>query len=415
MEKNKKVLLKNTVMLYVLRFSTYFFSFVTVPYQTRIMGVSIYGKIGVATALMMYFQLFLDFGFLLSATEEVAKHRDDKKVLCDVLTSVNVIKVCFSVVSVVVLYGICSFVPQYEQDKTLYFLFLVQAIIASFQPDYLYRGLENMTVVTCRTVFTKALFTSMIFIFLKQPEDYYCVPIIMAIGELIATGWSYYDLNRNYSIRFVKIKLKSIMIRLKQSSTFFLSRIVTTVYTATNTVILGIIDPTGIAVGYYTAAYKLISTGQSALAPISDSIYPYMIKNKDFKLVKKILLLTTPVILLGAVVIFIFADKVCWLFFGEEFAPAGKILRGMMLLAVLTLPDYILGFPTLGAMGLSKHANISIYISSAIHVINLVVLFYLGKLNAVSLAWLISIAAFVEVAYRLTIVLKNKNIMKNEI
>ena len=37
-----------------------FFSFITVPYQTRVMGNEIYGKIGIATALMMYFQLFLD-------------------------------------------------------------------------------------------------------------------------------------------------------------------------------------------------------------------------------------------------------------------------------------------------------------------------------------------------------------------
>ena len=171
MNKNKKVLLKNTVMLYILRFSTYFFSFITVPYQTRVLGVSIYGKIGIATALMMYFQLFLDFGFLLSATEEVARNRDNNKIVCEVMTSVNLIKICFSVISVIVLYGICSFVPQYRADKLLFFLYLMQAIAVSFQPDYIYRGLENMTMVTYRTVFTKALFTGMIFIFLKKPED----------------------------------------------------------------------------------------------------------------------------------------------------------------------------------------------------------------------------------------------------
>ena len=110
--------------------------------------------------------------------------------------------------------------------------------------------------------------------------------------------------------------------------------------------------------------------------------------------------------------IFIFADKICYLFFGADFAPAGEVLRGMMPLAVLTLPDYILGFPTLGAMGLANHANISIYVSSAVHVINLIVLLYLGKLNAVSLAWLMSIATAVEVLYRLIVVLKNKDKME---
>ena len=75
-KKNK--LFENTIMLYMLTFSNYFFSFISVPYQTRILGAEIYGKLGFAVAFMSYFQLFLDFGFLLSATETVALYRNDK-------------------------------------------------------------------------------------------------------------------------------------------------------------------------------------------------------------------------------------------------------------------------------------------------------------------------------------------------
>lgn len=132
MNSRKKLLFKNTIMLYLLRFSTYFFSFVTVPYQTRIMGKEIYGKIGLATALMMYFQLFLDFGFLLSGTEDVAKNKENKIKLCEIFTSITELKVVFSVISVIALYCICSIFPQYEKDQLLYFLFLLQAVIASF-------------------------------------------------------------------------------------------------------------------------------------------------------------------------------------------------------------------------------------------------------------------------------------------
>ena len=123
MNSTKKTLLKNTVMLYLLRFSTYFFSFITVPYQTRVMGKEIYGKIGIATALMMYFQLFLDFGFLLSGTEEVAKNREDKNKLCGIFSSIVILKIFFSLISAVALLMICNFIPQYKGDMTLYFIF----------------------------------------------------------------------------------------------------------------------------------------------------------------------------------------------------------------------------------------------------------------------------------------------------
>ena len=70
-------MLKNTAMLYLLQLSGYLFSVLTVPYQTRILGPVLYGVVGVAVATMAYFQLFMDFGFLLSATEDISLNRED--------------------------------------------------------------------------------------------------------------------------------------------------------------------------------------------------------------------------------------------------------------------------------------------------------------------------------------------------
>ena len=52
-QKLRKILYKNTIMLYIMTFSSYFLSFVTVPYQTRVLGPEKYGLIGVSTALMV--------------------------------------------------------------------------------------------------------------------------------------------------------------------------------------------------------------------------------------------------------------------------------------------------------------------------------------------------------------------------
>lgn len=400
MDKNKKVLLKNTVMLYVLRFSTYFFSLVTVPYQTRVLGVEIYGKIGMATALMMYFQLFLDFGFILSATEDVAKVRDDKKALSVILSSVTCIKILFSLISVLVLHAICFSLPMYKENYLLYVLYLIETIINSLLPDFLYRGMEDMSPITYRTVIVKAGFTILIFLFLKSPTDYLVLPVIIGIGDLLAVIWSIYDIKKRYGITFCRVSFQDIKIHLKRSSGFFLSRIATTIYTATNTIVLGFIDPVGTSVGYYTAAYKLISTVQSALSPIADSVYPYMIKNKDFGLIKKVLKICMPVIIIGCLGVGIFANPLCELIFGKEFVGTGTVLRAMLPAAILTLPDYLFGFPCLSAINKTQHANYSIYISSGIHVINMLVLWSCNKLNVNTLAMLISVAVGIEVLYR---------------
>ncbi|MBV1681864.1 oligosaccharide flippase family protein [Eubacterium callanderi] len=410
--KKNKLLIKNTLMLYVLQFSNYIFSFITVPYQTRILGPSFYGKIGLATALMVYFQLFTDFGFILSATEEVALSRDNKKIISKVYTSVTALKTIFGFFSFIILGIVCAASVKFREDSLLYFLYLVGTIINSFLPDYLYRGLERMSDITYRTLFIKGLFTILIFVFLKRPEDYIVVPILIGIGNLIAVVWSNWHVQNRLEIQFLKISRNDIGITFKKSASFFLSRIMSTLYTATNTVILGMVGNNSTLVGYYTASDKLITTGKSALTPISDSVYPYMVKNKDFKLIKKLLKIFMPIICIGTVITFIFAREICIIIFGPEFSESGNILRALLPLAIITLPNYLFGFPTLSAMGLAKEANRSIYFSTTIHLINLGVFYFCGWLNVYTLAILSSVADGLCLLYRLFIVWKNKDLIK---
>ena len=116
-DAKSKVLVKNTVMLYLLQFSTYLFSFLTVPYQSRILGPEIYGILGVAGAVMIYFQLFMDFGFLLSATEDISKNRDDKQYICRKITSIAIIKMFFAFISFAVMALLCTVVPNFPSIK----------------------------------------------------------------------------------------------------------------------------------------------------------------------------------------------------------------------------------------------------------------------------------------------------------
>src|SRR5690606_28065130 len=100
---NQKRLISNTIMLYLLTFSSYFFGFISLPYQTRVLGPEYYGRVGFALAFMVFFKLFIDFGFLLSATEEVAKHHRDKQKLSEIVTAVNILKCILSFISFIIL------------------------------------------------------------------------------------------------------------------------------------------------------------------------------------------------------------------------------------------------------------------------------------------------------------------------
>ena len=308
LSRKKSVLLKNTVMLYILTFSTYLMSFIVVPYETRILGTAGYGLLGVATAMMVYFQLVIDFGFILSATEEVSRNREDKRYLSQIFTAVTLNKLLLTLVSGIVLFALCWLVPRWQEHALFFFLFFLATAINSLIPDYLYRGIEQMSAITIRTVLIKFFFTVMIFLLLKSPSDYCVIPLLNIIGNLGALLGVYVHLFRKVGIRFARITRADFWRSFRQSNTFFLSRIASTAYTAANTVILDILSA-GTSTAFYSSADKLITTAKNGLSPISDSLYPYMTKNRDFKLVKKVLCIIMPVILAGCAVVFIWADR----------------------------------------------------------------------------------------------------------
>ena len=424
LSKKEGVLAWNTLMLYILTFSNYFLSLLVVPYESRVLKTAGYGELGVAMAIMVYFQLFIDFGFLLSATEEVSRNRQDNRLLSVIMTAVTWCKLVLSLLSLAVLFVLCLAIPAWRGKFGFYVLFFIGTMINALLPDYLYRGLEKMSAITIRTVCIRAFSTLGIFLFLKKPEDIWVIPVLTAVGNLGAIIACFYDAKKRLNVRFCHVSAADIWLRMKQSSVFFLSRFATTAYSALNTIILDIVSPSNIRVGgetvknpvrgYYTSADKLMTTGKQALSPISDSLYPYMVKHHDYRLVKKVLLILEPIIFAGCAVVFAFAPQFCELFFGEGFAPAGNVLRVMLPTAVIILPSYICGFPMLSSMGLTKHANYSTVFGSVIHIINLAILYFTGHMNMITLGAAMSVAEALILGYRLVVIWLHRDRLKGD-
>ena len=414
-EREKGSFIENAVMLYILQFSNMFLGLVTVPYQTRIMGAEIFGKLNVAAAIMMYFQLLMDFGFILSAVAKISRHRDDPQVLSKVLTCVTWAKALFFAVSLLVVELCIS--PGLEDNsmRLMYFFYLLATGTNSFLPDYMYKGLERMSIITVRTVLIKLFFTAMIFLFLRTKEQYFLVPLFTAIGNTGAIVAVYWHLIKKMGVHFCRVTVREVFLEIKESFWFFVSKIASTVYTSTNTIILGGMDASGALPGTYSAASdKIITPVRNMMNPISDSLYPHMIKHRNFKLIKRTLLIFMPLIALGCGVLFVFAEPICIGFFGDDFGASILPLRALLPVVLFTLPNYVLGFPTLGAMGLAKYANLSTVFGTVIHLINLGIAFFTGHLDVLTLCLLTSLTEFLILLFRVVVIFLNRNRLRPE-
>lgn len=408
MNSDKRKLAVNTGYLYLLTFSSFILGFITIPYQTRVLGPEVFGILGFAAAFQQYFSILIDFGFMLSATRLVTEHRDDKKYLGKLLTSVCVAKNILSLISLSICIGLSLFVERIMSHIYVILCYWLLTTLTCLTPDFVYRGLENMKIVTLRSVAVRLVFTLLIFVFLRKPEDYLMVPIFSAFGVLLSLGYIYWDLKEKQHITFQKTTVKDIFNCMKDSSQYFLSRIASTVYGATNALIIGLIYPTTTMLGYYTTAMKFKTMATQGCTPIADSLYPYMIRTRDYHSLYKIVAYIEVIIIFGCVIMGIFAKPICIFIFGAEYEYVGHVLLFILPCIMLVLPNYIFGFPALTPINQQKWANWSVEVAMGVQLIGIMILWLMKSLNVVNICCLTCLSEFIVFVIRFIVFTKNR-------
>lgn len=406
MKTSKKVLYQNTFFLYILTFSNQILNLITIPYQTRILGPETYGKIGFASAMMVYFQMIMDFGFILSATEDVSRFQDNSEELSKIFLSVSICKCFLATIVFIVIMLISQYNSQFLGDYRLLILYFFVAFTTTLLPDFLYRGLELMKIITMRSVCIKTFFTIMIFFVLKKPSDYYWIPGLTLIGNIAALLFVYWHIRHCLQLRIRPVSIGYLYGKMKRSALFFTSRIASTVYGTMNTVVLKYIYPTGAYLGYYTSSDKLIVAARAGFSPICDSLFPYMVRTKDYRLIKKIIFWGTPVITLGTLVVGYFATEFCEILFGAKFAQSANVLRILLPLIPIDFVSYIVAFPLLAPLGKTKEANYSNVMGAIMHLCIFLMLTVTDKLNIYSICFATCVTEATVCAYRILVALR---------
>lgn len=369
----KDSLLKNTFMLYLLTGSNYFFGLITVPYLTRVLGADIYGTIGFAMSFSVILQLVLDFGFQLSAVIDIANNQNNHEQLEQIVTSVTLAKLMIIIPSLAIVVVLCNYIPRFNVDITLYLLYALFSALNALVPDFFYRGMEDMSTVTLRNFAVKAVFASCIIVFVKEPSQYLLVPIFYCLGSFVGLLIVLAHMKRSMNVWFTRVSFADVWNQLRRSALFFLSRAASTVYTSFNTIMLGILFPSGPIVGYYSACNTVINAGQQAINPISGSLFPHIVRTKDIKLLHKVVIIGESILIPVCLIAAYCAKPLCIMLFGADFASAAPMLRIMLPLIPISLATYLYGWSGLGALGMERTANLSVVIGATVQMILLAV------------------------------------------
>ena len=119
---NNKTVIANLGYLGILQIISLFLPLLTYPYLIRVLGKEIYGEIMLAQAIMAYFSIMINWGFNISATKDIAVHRDNKLYLSEIVSAVFTVKLLLWMLSFLILLAIVYFIPALKHHKLLYFI-----------------------------------------------------------------------------------------------------------------------------------------------------------------------------------------------------------------------------------------------------------------------------------------------------
>lgn len=380
--------LRNSIYQYLVTLAQHIFPVFTFPYLTRVLGPEGYAVVSFMTGFVVYFQYLIDYGFILFSTRRVAEAQENYREIQHIWGATTQAKLLLSVLSICLFSLIAYFTPILRSNLLIGYLYLLVPVLSTALPDYIFRGLEDMKIMTTRYVVSKTFSTVMVFVLVKSIEDIIYIPILNIASSIVAVALTRRELVAKYKLKITWVGFKEVFTYIRLASVFFLSTAVTTAFGAFNTTMMGIMNLGAIDLGYWGAFYGLISSAQGLYSPIVNSIYPHVARTKQLDIVKKTLKLLFPIVVVAAILTWIFAPNIILLLAGSKFAAGVAVFRALIPVLVFSFPVLLLNFPVLGAMGFEKQSAKLTIAGATYHILGMVSLAIINRFSIRNIAML---------------------------
>lgn len=386
-----KRLVRNFFSLSLVQFANNFLPLLTVPIIARIIGPDKFGAINFAAAIVTYFSLLINYGFDLTATRAIARAPQDPEARNKIFSEILFSKAFLLALSLLIFVPSLFLVPALAADKTLFIYTYIACFSLVITPNWLYQGMQELHQIAVFNFVSKLLFTLSILFIVKREEDYALQPLVLSIAQIAVGVCSFAWAIKRYRIRILAVRFKKVLSLLWTEKMIFFSMIVVTLYTTTNTIILGFVQ-SNTDVAYYTAGWKLIMIMQTFVSlPLRLSLFPFIGESfgrsqadgvaKVSQLVPFISIFTA----VSGALIWVLAPWMIQLFYGSQFGEAATVLRILCFVPLILALGDLFGIQTMVNLKMDKQFfNITLLGAG----VGLILNYYLSKqTGATGTAW----------------------------
>ena len=270
--RDKKIV-SNFLFLSIIQLSNYIAPVIIIPYLVSTLGVENYGLIAFSNAVISYFLVFVDYGYNLTATRDIALNRSEPNKIVDIFNTVLSTKMVLGGIGFLMVYLLIILVEPVSNHKNLFLLSYSIVLGHLIFPFWFFQGMEDMKYITYISLLTKLIYIVLVLIFVKVPSDYIYVNLFYGISGIISGLLSIVIIVRKYKITFKVVSMQNMLHDLRGGFLIFMSNIATNIYTNSNIIILESFT-NNLVVGYFSIAEKVILALRQLLTVYAQVIYP---------------------------------------------------------------------------------------------------------------------------------------------
>lgn len=377
-EKNKP-LIESFFSLSILNGLSVLMPLITLPYILRVVGAANYGIYSYVYVLIQYLLLINSYGFNYSATKQIAQNRDNIVEINRIYNSVTIARLLLLIAGVVFFLILSPILLNSSTQKLMFLMGIGIVLGDTFNPIWLYQGMEKMRYMTIVNLISKVFFTFMIFVLIDSADDFKYIILYNSLGFLVAGILSTLIAVKQFGISLMIPRWTEIVFQFKEGAALFGSTIGINLYNNANIFILKFFVDDSM-LGIYSAAEKIINGLRMIISPFAYALFPHLGKEfhqqsliQNLKQLKRVSFPYLGILIVTAFFGFFFSDFLVGLICGKEFYDAVPIVMILSIVVIVGGMNNLLGFVGLVNLNYQQYFFRYVLISGLISIIFLLI------------------------------------------
>ena len=326
------------------------------PLLISSLGVSGYGNFSFIYAVIQYFILLTDWGFILYATRQVSLQRHDREIVSQVFWTTIFTRLFLCGISYILLELGCFL---FQISPNVYRWAFLVVCASAISPIFFFQGQEQLGRAALINTLIKFLTVPVVWLTVNDFDDLTLAISIYAIFNFLASLSNFVYLLRLKRLDFPVFEKINIFYTLKDSWPLFISTASVSLYANSNIVILGLmVNPT--TVGIFSSAMLIIRALQGIFQPVSQVFFPKISHafSKSFDdgiaIFRFLLLWQGLFTLVASVGLFIFGPQIMLLIIGANSETTAPVILWLSPLIFLTGLSNVFGIQGMVSLGYNQ-------------------------------------------------------------